>query len=202
MYKLIKNTLIIGLCLCCFACGNNTGNYTPKPVGYLRLTVPEHQYQTLDTILPFGFDYSQSAICEIETKDSGRYWVDIHYPTLNATLKMNYRPLRNDLRNLAIDEEKIIKFHIDKGRPDDVQVNFIDDPNSQLYGRIFELYGKHVATPFQFWASDSTDHFLKGTLYFNFAPNNDSLQPVIDFLKEDMMAMIYSFHWKNRDSIR
>jgi len=37
---------------------------------------------------------------------------------------------------------------------------------------------------------------LRSSLYFDFTPNNDSLQPVIQYLREDMMQMINTFEWK------
>jgi hypothetical protein len=53
-----------------------------------------------------------------------------------------------------------------------------------------------VACPFQFWLTDSVRHYLRSSLYFNCVPENDSLRPVIDYIREDAMAMINSFQWK------
>jgi len=53
-----------------------------------------------------------------------------------------------------------------------------------------------VATPLQFYLTDSTRNFVRGSLYFNFIPNNDSMRPVINYLKEDVKHIISTFEWK------
>ena len=58
------------------------------------------------------------------------------------------------------------------------------------------IEGVEAASPFQFYLTDSVDHFVRGALYFNVVPNNDSLAPVIDYLKDDMRHMIETFEWK------
>jgi gliding motility-associated lipoprotein GldD len=55
-----------------------------------------------------------------------------------------------------------------------------------------------AASPFQFYLTDSTKNFVRGALYFNTVPNNDSLAPVIDFLKQDIIHMIETFRWKDK----
>ncbi|WP_332913198.1 hypothetical protein [Algoriphagus boritolerans] len=54
-----------------------------------------------------------------------------------------------------------------------------------------ELSGE-VPTQFQFFVTDSTDHFLRGALYFNTAMKNDSLAPVIEHIKIDMTHLMNS----------
>jgi len=79
---------------------------------------------------------------------------------------------------------------------DDIKFSTVNDPKARVFGRIYELEGEKVATPFKFWLTDSTQYFLKSTLYFDFIPNNDSLAPIINYLKNDAMYMIESWKWK------
>jgi gliding motility-associated lipoprotein GldD len=158
--------------------------------------LPEHQYVNLDTTLPFTFLYSRFASCSFTSKENFQYWIDLDYPSLHATLKMSYRPIKHDLRELAMDEEKRLSFHIQQGKADDVIFDYVNDPQNEVYGRIYQLTGKDVATPLQFWVSDSITHFLRASLYFNFTPNNDSLQPVIDYLHEDILQIVNTLKWK------
>ena len=44
--------------------------------------------------------------------------------------------------------------------------------------------------------TDSTEHFLRGALYFNVEPNNDSLAPVLTFIEEDVRHLVNTFRWK------
>ena len=101
----------------------------------------------------------------------------------------------DSLRKLIYSEEKMVKFHYQKA--DDVEYSVVKDPDAKLWGQIYDIKGKEVATPFQFWVTDSAQYFLRATLYFNFTPNNDSLQPVIEYLRNDAMHFINTFEWKD-----
>ena len=183
------------LMLMACSCGRRQAE-TPKPVAYFRIDLPEHSYRQVDTTLPFTFEQSEAAQLSIRPQQDGSYWVDIDYPTLNATFKLTYLtvPRADSLRNKIIREEKMVKFHYQKA--DDVEYSVIQDPESRLWGQIYDIAGKDVATPLMFWMTDSTHQFLRSTLYFNFAPNNDSLEPVIQYLREDALHFVNTFKWK------
>jgi gliding motility-associated lipoprotein GldD len=67
-------------------------------------------------------------------------------------------------------------------------------PKDRVFGTLFRLEGD-VATPFQFYLTDSTDHFVYAEVLFNFAPNYDSLRPTLDYLQQDLERMIETFQW-------
>lgn len=169
---------------------------TPKPIAYFRIDLPEHQYQILDTFLPCSFERSECTEVKLSKQPNGAIWMDVAYPDLDAVMKCTYFPIRcaDSLRNLIVNEEKMVKFHYQKA--DDVQYSVIKDPEAQVWGQLYDIEGRDVATPFMFWMTDSAHHFLRGTLYFNFTPNNDSLEPVIQYLREDAMHMVSTFQWK------
>lgn len=168
----------------------------PKPMGYFRIDLPEHQYRRLDTTLPFSFEQSVFANTSIEPQPDQSLWVNVTYPELRASLRFTCFKLKNadSLRRLMVSEDKMVKFHYQKA--DDVQFSIIKDPEAHIWGQTYEIYGKQVATPFQFWLTDSAHQFVRAALYFDNTPNNDSLQPVIDYLKEDAMHLINTFAWK------
>ena len=187
----------------------------PKPMGYFRIDLPEHKYRLMDTtqlhyvdgsgncfaasnaaLLPFTYEQSVFAITTIEPQKDQSIWMNISYPDLGASFRFTCFTVKNadSLRKLMISEDKMVKFHYQKA--DDVQYSVINDPNAHLYGQTYEIFGKEVATPFQFWLTDSTHNFVRATLYFDGTPNNDSLQPVIQYLKEDAMHLINTFAWK------
>lgn len=181
----------------------------PKPMGYFRIDLPEHQYKPMDasqllpgkeaaiTITPsFTCEQSVYATTTIESRPDNSLWMNVTYPKLNASLRFTCFTVKNadSLRNLMIMEDKMVKFHYQKA--DDVQYSIIKDPEAHIWGQTYEIYGKEVATPFQFWLTDSVHQFVRATLYFDGTPNNDSLQPVIQYLKEDAMHLINTFAWK------
>jgi len=193
-----------GLCaLLCFcaallpaSCLHRDEVLAPRPVGYFRIDLPDHEYQQSDSTLPFSFQQSKHAVSDIRWQKDGSCWMDLSYPELNATFKFTWFPLANadSLRNFIIREEGMMKFHYQKA--DDVEYSMIRDQEAPLWGQIYDIKGKEVATPFQFWLTDSAHRFVRATLYFDETPNNDSLQPVIEYLKEDAMHLINTFEWR------
>jgi hypothetical protein len=51
------------------------------------------------------------------------------------------------------------------------------------------------ASPFQFYLTDSAQHFLRGSLYFNSRTNPDSLAPILNFVRIDLSHLINTFEW-------
>jgi gliding motility-associated lipoprotein GldD len=79
-------------------------------------------------------------------------------------------------------------------RADQIIENYINTPN--FHGIYYELEGS-TATNVQFYITDSTSHFLRGSLYFNSKTNQDSIAPVLKFLKADILHLIETVEWKN-----
>jgi gliding motility-associated lipoprotein GldD len=61
---------------------------------------------------------------------------------------------------------------------------------------VFFSVGGNAATAKQFFVTDSVKHFLRGALYFDASPNEDSLGVVNNFLQDDMKHLINTFRWK------
>lgn len=193
----MKHHIIISLLLCLLlasACDNRHEQIAPKPKGYFRIDLPKAEYTLLDTTLPFTMEISQYAQAIITPKDSGKIWIDLQYPRFAAELKMSYFPMHGNLRDRMVQEQEMVQFHYVKA--DDVEYSIISDPESRMFGQIYDIEGSDVATPFQFWVSDSSYHFLRGSLYFNFPPNNDSIQPVIDYLRNDLLQLVNTLQWR------
>jgi gliding motility-associated lipoprotein GldD len=193
----MKHHIIISLLLCLLlvsACNNRHEQIAPKPKGYFRIDLPKAEYTLLDTTLPFTMEISQYAQAIITPKDSGKIWIDLQYPRFAAELKMTYFPMHGNLRDRMVQEREMVQFHYVKA--DDVEYSIISDPESRMFGQIYDIEGSDVATPFQFWVSDSSYHFLRGSLYFNFPPNNDSIQPVIDYLRNDLLQLVNTLQWR------
>jgi gliding motility-associated lipoprotein GldD len=70
------------------------------------------------------------------------------------------------------------------------------DENRKVYGSLYELIGP-VASPCQFYVTDSVDNFLAGTLFFKIKPNYDSLLPTIYYVKNDIIRLIETIKWND-----
>ncbi|MBP1674669.1 MAG: gldD, partial [Bacteroidetes bacterium] len=85
--------------------------------------------------------------------------------------------------------------HINKA--DAINELVINDKESNVFGILYDLKG-NTATSVQFYVTDSTNHYLRGSLYFESEPNADSLAPVIDFFREDIIHIIETLKWKEK----
>ncbi|MDP4282579.1 MAG: gliding motility lipoprotein GldD [Bacteroidota bacterium] len=175
-----------------------SGNPVPKPRGYYRIDLPAHHYQHFDTTFPFAFEYPvYSKIVKDSSSIAEPYWINIVYLPFHAQLHISYKPVHKNLATYLDDAHTLVNKHIPKANAIGQQA--YENPSENVYGLVYEIRGSGAASPFQFYLTDSTRHFVRGALYFDLVPNNDSLAPVIDFLKEDIRHMINTFHWKNQE---
>lgn len=108
---------------------------------------------------------------------------------------MSYKDLsKNDFNKLVNDAFTLTYKHTYKATA--IDDSLMNTPNG-VHGVFFKV-GGNAATANQFFLTDSTRHFLRGALYFDVAPNEDSLKPVNDFLLQDMRHLINTFKWKNQ----
>ncbi len=197
MKKMLKQIKYIffsfALLMIFFSCG---GDYVPKPRGYMRTTLPEKSFQRFDSsTYPYAFEYPSYAKIDYNIPNSeGSYWLNIFYPSLNATIYLSYKPVNNDLSVFTEDTRTFVIKHIPKATG--IDENAINDTENQVYGMSYDISGKDAASPYQFYLTDSVKHFVRGALYFKNVPNNDSLAPVIDFIKDDISHLFETFEWQ------
>ncbi len=172
-----------------------TDNYTPKPRGYFRIDLPVQKYQVFDSTFPFSFEYPVYAAIESDSsKMAEPYWINIRYKPFCATLHISYKVIDGNLAKYLDDAHTMVNKHIPKANAI-TQREFVDRTH-HVYGLVYDIRGSDAASSYQFYLTDSVSKFVRGALYFNMVPNNDSLAPVIDFLKLDLEHMINSFRWK------
>ncbi len=176
-------------------CKNNTS--TPLPKGYVRIELPEKEYTAFDTLYPYKFDYPVYGRVVPDSHTSAEpYWTNLVFSDFDAAVHISYKKIESpdDLIEYLEDGRSFVNKHIPKATSFQEKNYF--DTEKKVYGTLFEIQGKEAASPMQFFITDSTNHFLRGSLYFNTTPNNDSLAPVIDFLRDDITVLMESFRWK------
>jgi gliding motility-associated lipoprotein GldD len=182
----LLNVLVLGAC---------TKSYTPKPVGYNRLILPDTAYQPLPDTLPYKFDYSRhSKLLGDTSYVRDRFWIEIYYPDLKANVHITYKRLENSqqlLKEFMDDSYRLTAKHQIKAYAIDETI--VRTPSGKT-AIINEIEGE-VPSQFQFTMTDSTTHFLRGALYFNTRVQNDSLAPAIDYMKREIMRMVNTLQW-------
>ena len=197
---LARLSLPIFLILFLLAC-NEPIPITPKPRTYPRVIYPEKNLTNFDedrcpfaTRIPTYFKTQKDSL-QSEKEKSFECWYDLYCEELNGYLHMSYVPItsRKHFDGLVTDAFEMADKHNIKASYR--QESIISKPEGNLYGLIFEIDGP-VATPLQFFVTDSTQHFLRASLYFKSAVNRDSIAPVYAYLKEDIYGMIESMEWR------
>ena len=172
-------------------------SFVPKPKGFNKIDLPAHEYQTLQENHPYRFEYSKYAVARPHKSSTTEpHWIDIYYPKQDCYVQITYKDIKGNKKNLyehINDSHKLAIKHNVKAYSIDESVSKTKNGYTATY---FELEGE-VPSQFQFYVTDSTDHFIRGALYFNTATRNDSLSPVIKYMKKDILHMINTLEFDN-----
>ncbi len=175
------------------ACTNN--NSIPKPREYFRISFPEKEYQSFNENYPYSFDYPVYAkISKDSDANTEPYWINMNMPAYKATIHISYKEVNNDVGKFIEDSHILAYKHVVKA--DAINEAIFANDSLSVFCKLYSIEG-NAATPMQFHITDSVNHFLRGSLYFNVPPNKDSLAPAIDFLIEDVIYLMETFKWKN-----
>lgn len=182
----ISALLFIGICISMVGCKDEV---LPKPKGYLSLNYPEPKYISFDKTCGYSFEYN--SIGKIEDKGDCNF--HIVYPNLKATVYLNYRHVNKNIDVLLRDAQKLTYEHVIKADGITEQP-FVNDKH-KTYGMFYEV-GGNAASQSQFYVTDSTKHFLMGSIYFYAKPNFDSVLPAAHYIKDDLRMLMESLKWK------
>ncbi|WP_240935502.1 gliding motility lipoprotein GldD [Hymenobacter sp. HDW8] len=178
------------------SCTSSGGDYTPKPKGYNRIDLPPHSYQQLPSGRPYTFEYSQHArILRDSSYLAQPNWINIYYPKLGANVQITYTNVQQNPKlynKMMEDARKLTSKHQIKASAIDESI--MQTPSGMKVA-VFELAGD-VPSQFQFYTTDSTKHFFRGALYFPIATANDSLAPIIDYVKKDIVQMLNTLKYQ------
>ena len=173
--------------------------YVPKQEGYFKIPLPEKKYVVFNQpSYPYTFEYPAYAniVKDSNFFDSATenpYWINVDFPQFSGRIYMSYKYIgKYKLEQLINDAYKMTNKHTIKAFG--IDDSLIQNP-AHVAGVFFNVEG-NVATANQFFLTDSTKNFIRGALYFDATPNEDSLRPVNDFLVADMKHLINTFRWK------
>jgi len=184
--KQIAIPLLLVTLISVFSCKDEV---LPKPASYLRLDYPEAKYVNFENQCPFAFEMNSESIIKGE-KECG---FTILYPKMKATIYLTYKPVNNNINKLLRDAQKLTYEHVIKA--DDILEQPYLNPSKKVYGMFYQVDG-NAATNSQFYVTDSTKHFITGSMYFYAKPNYDSIMPAASYLRNDMQRLMETLKWK------
>jgi len=165
--------------------------YSPKPNGYLRIDLKQKTYQLFK---PENCSFSFMAAEYFQLINKPNCWVDVIYPKHNATIHMTYKNVGNDLNKLLEDSRNMVYKHTIKA--DAINEKLYLNNSHKTYGTLYDIKGE-AASAVQFHLTDSVNHFIRGALYFNTPINYDSLGPIINYIRDDVLYIMESLTWEN-----
>ena len=176
---------------------SSPSDYSPKPRGYFKIDFPKKSYQLFDENPHYSFEYPRYAKMYADSTETNEPdWYNLTYPQFNARLHISYYQInsKEELNKLVEDSRKLAFKHTVKATG--IDEGTIKIPRNNVYGIFYSIEG-NTASSSQFILTDSTKNFLRGALYFNEKPQEDSIQPIVNFIKTDIDRMIKTLKWHN-----
>ena len=175
--------------VCVFCVISCKQRYTPKPGGYLRIDLQPKEYQLYQPEnCPFYFYTSNYFALTNKTN----CWIDLKYPEHHATIHITYKKINNNIFQLVEDSRNMVYKHTIKA--DAINEKTYLNKEHNTYGTLYDIQGE-TASSVQFHITDSVSNFIRGALYFHVNPNQDSLKPIINYLRGDIIQIMESLQW-------
>ena len=117
-------------------------------------------------------------------------------PKPKAKMRLEYP--QGKLADLETENFSFKYNQLAEAEPNGDQAYTISYP--EMKGAIFLSYKVqgNAASQSQFFVTDSTEHFLTGSVYFYSRPNYDSILPAASYLQNDIRSIIETLRWKNK----
>ncbi len=193
----IKYGLLLLLSSALFAACNS--DYVIKPRGYYKISLPQKKYQQFNQPgYPYSFEFPVYGkvvkdTSFFEAQPENPYWINIDFPGLNGRIHISYKDVARSSFDSLVNDSYTMAYKQHTNVATGIKPVPFTTP-SGLEGVFFNLKG-NTATANQFFVTDTSRHFLRGALYFDATPNEDSLRPVNEFLKKDLEHLINTIRW-------
>ena len=201
-YSKIFFLILVPCSLFLFSC--NTNYTVDKKRGYFKIDFPKKEYRVFDTLdYPYSFEYPVYATIAkdstfFDSKPENPWWINIDFPQFNGKVFVSYKEIGKNRFDSLVDDAFKLSYKQHSQKASSIEPEPIHTKNN-IEGFYFTLEG-NTATANQFFLTDSTKHFLRGALYFEAVPNEDSMSIVNNFVKEDLFHLINTFKWRENKS--
>jgi gliding motility-associated lipoprotein GldD len=195
-FRVAKWHMVAALAACLFLASCSSRRTTPKPRGYYRIELPQEHGYTPVSLKNYPYSFNVSSLAKVAPASEEMaepYWINISYPDYNAKIHISYKAIKGNFDKYVEDTHYLVFKHTVKA--DAITEQRFEGADGRTFGSIYEI-GGNAASNVQFYLTDSTRHFLRGSLYFNTQPNRDSLNPVIEYITEDIRHLIESTKWQ------
>jgi len=170
--------------------------FSPKPRGYLRIDLKEK----IDTFLsPINCPFSFNTANYFDVVVKNDCWLDLRYIQHHAIIHLTYKSINNNLFDLLEDSRNMVYKHTIKA--DAINEKRYLNNTNETYGTLYDISG-NAASSIQFHITDSAHNFIRGSLYFYTTPNQDSLKPIINYLRKDIIRIMETLEWRDLNALK
>ena len=189
----MKTSQLLAICLLLvlfWSCTESDPVY-PKPLSAMKISFPKKDFS--EKVERCDYSFLATPYTQLDTS-MGMCNLNLNYSGFKATLFLTYIPIDTSLKYHIENSRKLVYDHSIKA--DAIEEKMIFHAENNVFGTAYKLIG-NSASNYQFYVTDSSDHFLRGALYFNCAPNYDSLKPFIEYLMPDFDSLVSTLTWAN-----
>ena len=177
-----------------FSCENNS--ILPKQDAYLRIEFNEPNYliyKSQNSKINFLYNSSSSSIESISART-----INLDYNKLGMSLDLSFDKLNDEteLTNYLRDFNLLLDAHTK--RSNGFLIKEFENRNYSTYGKLYEFRGD-VASPIQFFLTDSINNFIHGSLNMTVKSKYDSIYPSVQYIKNDILVFFESINLKKNN---
>lgn len=184
--KIVYSFILLFILASC----SQTEHHTPKPKGYPR--VERMDSLLLHQFVYFSFEYSSDAILEeTPSENKNQVWFNLEYPKLNAVLYCTFASINQSMLKSYFGDTKMF---VRKNAEGNVDVREFEYQNveKKVIGSLYYFDG-NFQSPYQFYLTDRTSYFLRGSLYYTVDVLSDSILSTTKSIEGDLMQLLESF---------
>ena len=177
-----------------FSCENNSS--LPKQDAYLRIEFNEPNYlihKSQNSKINFLYNASSSSL-----KFTSARTINLDYKQLGMGLDISFDKLNDEteLTNYLRDFNLLLDAHTK--RSNGFLIKEFENRNYSTYGKLYEFRGD-VASPIQFFLTDSINNFIHGSLNMTAKSKYDSIYPSVQYIKNDILVFFESINLKKNN---
>jgi len=199
MTKIIVKRSIYFILLCNIIVSCNEDPIVPKRPTYLQIDFPNYTFHLQKGSGPYEFKMPDTWVLKDPVLEfDGTYCqeeIDLSIGReINGITALLYRKFddKDTLLQLITDSNKKVDY--EKIKANTIHYNQIIDEENRIYGTFFELIGDGVATPFQFYLTDSLNNYMHGSVYMSYS-KYEAAKPLLNHIKSGILELINTIKW-------
>lgn len=168
------------------SCCSRHDDTTPVPrrYAYPRMELPDSSFVANDT-LPFNLQSNKNAEVEVERRDKASTWVNVIYPSLDASILYTFTKAKDAADLQAIIDNRLERIGLNAGSSDVEEYTFGSPSGYEHHVYV----ARNGTTPVQFLSTDGVDGVISGAGWLKNGgdASADSIYPLIDMLRRDIV---------------